>query len=249
MAYPKYENKHEEEALFTAQEHVSWKKYLKKHYKGPKKYIIVYYAKVLNHFIKKYKPKKLKLKKLITVYHYKDIGVVRMTGIGSPHAATVFEEIIALGGKEFLNIGSAGGLDGFGFFLCDKAIRDEGTSYHYMPHGDFAYPDKELTKRMEKSMQKSDIKFEQAATWTIDTPYRETKAEIRHYKKMGVKTVDMEASALFAVAKVRKVKIASAFVVSDILGEDKWDPQFDSKHVTQNLNRLLDVAVECFLRK
>jgi len=58
----------------------------------------------------------------------------------------------------------------------------------------------------------------------------------------------MEASALFAVAKIRNVKIAAAFVVSDVLGEEKWDPQFDSKHVKQKLNKLLDVAVECLLK-
>jgi len=249
MTYPKYEDKHVEEALFTAKGFVTWTRYLKKHYKGPKKYILIYYPKILNHFKRKYKLKKVSLYRLLTVYRYRNIGVVLMTGIGSPHAATVMEELIALGGKEFLNIGSAGGLDDFGIFLCDKAIRDEGTSYHYAPHGDFSYPDKGLTQKLEKCLQKNNVQYKTGATWTIDAPYRETKAEIRHYKKIGVKTVEMEASALFAVAKVRKVKIAAAFVVSDILGEDKWDPQFNAKHVSQNLNKLFDVAVECLLEK
>ena len=55
----------------------------------------------------------------------------------------------------------------------------------------------------------------------------------------------MESSALFTVAKIRKVKIASAFVVSDVLGEEKWDPQFGKKHVKVNLHALLDAAVDC----
>lgn len=249
MAYPKYENKHLEEPLIYAAEYVSWKKYLKKHYNGPKKYIIIYYPNILRHFRRKYKPKVIKLKRLITIYQHRNIGIVLMSGIGSPHAAIVFEEVIALGGKEFLNIGSAGGLDGFGFYLCEKAIRDEGTSYHYEAHGEFAYPDRELTKRLENSLKKADIKFEKAVDWTIDAPYRETKAEIKHYKKMGVKTVDMEASALFTVAKLRKVKIAAAFAVSDVLWEDKWDPQFNTRHVRQNLNKLFDAAVECLMKK
>ena len=59
----------------------------------------------------------------------------------------------------------------------------------------------------------------------------------------------MESSALFTVAQIRKVKIASAFVVSDVLGEDKWDPQFDTKYVNQKLNQLFDVALECLLKK
>ena len=57
--------------------------------------------------------------------------------------------------------------------------------------------------------------------------------------------MEMESSALFTVARVRKVKIAAAFVVSDVLGDEKWDPQFDAKHVNQKLNQLFDVAMEC----
>ncbi|MEK6904857.1 MAG: nucleoside phosphorylase, partial [Nanoarchaeota archaeon] len=184
-----------------------------------------------------------------TIYQHKNIGIVLMTGIGSPNAATVMEELIALGGKEFLNIGSAGGLKDFGIFLCEKSIRDEGTSYHYITLGKYAYPDKGLTNRLEKQLVKNRISFQKATSWTIDAPYRETKAEIQKYKKQGVATVEMESSALFTVAQVRKVKIASAFVVSDILGDDKWDPQFDAKHVNQNLNKLFDVALECLLKR
>ena len=59
----------------------------------------------------------------------------------------------------------------------------------------------------------------------------------------------MEASALFAVAKLRKVKIASAFVVSDVLMKDKWNPQFDEKHVREKMNLILDASIECLNQK
>ncbi len=250
MAYPNFQNKHLEQALFNPQDYVSWKNYLKKDYKtAPNKYIFIYYGKILNHFKRNYSYNKIKLYRLITIYQHKNIGIVLMTGIGSPNAATVMEELIALGGKEFLNIGSAGGLKDFGIFLCEKSIRDEGTSYHYITLGKYAYPDKGLTNRLEKQLVKNRISFQKATSWTIDAPYRETKAEIQKYKKQGVATVEMESSALFTVAQVRKVKIASAFVVSDILGDDKWDPQFDAKHVNQNLNKLFDVALECLLKR
>ncbi len=249
MGYPNFQNKHLEQALFNPQDYVNWRNYLKKDYKkAPKKYILIYYPKILNYFKRKYKPRRIKLYRLITIYQYKDVGVVCMTGIGSPHAVTVIEELIALGGKEFLNIGAAGGLKDFGIFLCEKAIRDEGTSYHYLPPRKFAYPDKELTKRLEKCLIKNNIPFRKAASWTIDAPYRETKAEIQKYRKQDVATVEMEASALFAVAQIRKVKIASAFVVSDILNDDKWEPQFDARHVNQKLYQLFDAALECLLK-
>jgi uridine phosphorylase len=248
MAYPNFQNKHLEQALFNPQDYVTWKNYLKKDYKNaPQKYIFIYYGKILSHFKRKYKFSKIKLYRLITIHQHKNVGVVMMTGIGSPNAATVMEELIALGGKEFLNIGSSGGLKDFGVYLCDKSIRDEGTSHHYLPHEKFAFPDKGLTMRLEKTLLKNKIGFQKAASWTIDAPYRETKAEIQKYKKQGVATVEMESSALFTVARVRKVKIAAAFVVSDILGDEKWDPQFDAKHVNQKLNKLFDAALECFL--
>jgi len=247
MVYPQYKNKHAEAALFNPKDYVNWKKIKKSPVKKPTKYILIYYPRILKYFKSKFNAKKINYYRLITIHQFKDIGVVLMTGIGSPHATTVLEELIALGGKEFLNIGSAGGLQDFGVFLCDKAIRDEGTSHHYSAHSKYSYPDKTLTEKLKKSIIKQGLKFQQGTTWTIDAPYRETKTEVKHYKKQGVKTVEMEASALFAVAKLRKVKIAAAFVVSDILGEDKWDPNFDARHVKQNLNKLMDAAIDCLL--
>ena len=247
MVYPQYKNKHTEAALFNPEDYVNWKKIKKSPVKKPTKYILIYYPRLLKYFRRNFSSKKINYYSLITIHQHKDIGVVLMTGIGSPHATTVLEELIALGGKEFLNIGSAGGLQNFGVFLCDKAIRDEGTSHHYISHGKYSYPDKNLTKKLRNSIKKQSLKFEQGATWTIDAPYRETKTEIKHYKKQGVKTVEMEASALFTVAKLRKVKIAAAFVVSDILGEEKWEPKFDAKHVKQTLNKLMNASVDCLL--
>ena len=167
-----------------------------------------------------------------------------MGGIGSPNAATVFEELIALGGKKFLNIGTAGGLHHEGIFLCNKALRDEGTSYHYIPHGKFTHPDKKLTEKLGKAIENKGLEYFEGTTWTIDAPYRETKAEIEHYAKKGISTVEMEASALFAVAKCRKVKIASAFVVSDVLGK-KWKPKFNHHKIKKSLNLLFDAAINC----
>ncbi len=245
MGYPNFKNKYFEKALFSPSDSISWSKYAKEETKNkPSKYILIYYPYLLNYFEKKYSPKIIKMHRLITIYRHKDIALVQMTGIGAPNATTVLEELISLGGNQFLNIGSCGGLKNFGIFLCEKALRDEGVSYHYLPHGKYSYPSKKLTSMFKKSLEKNNIDFEMGATWTIDAPYRETISEIKHYKQEGIKTVDMETSALFAVAEFRKVKMASCLVVSDILGEDKWDPQFDSKHVKQKLKKLIDIAIE-----
>jgi len=250
MPYPNFKNKHLEQALFDPQDYHSWNEFLKKDYGKPiRKYIILYYPRIIKYFKRKYKSEKIKIYRLITIYRHKDVGVVCMTGIGAPNAVAVMEELIAFGGREFINIGSCGGLEGFGTFLCDRAIRDEGASQHYLSYAKYSYPHKGLTDGLGKYMDKKGIKFERSTNWTIDAPYRETKAEIKRYKKEGVKTVEMEASALFVVAKIRKVKIASAFAVSDVLGENKWDPQFKARHVNQNLYQLFDAAMGYLIKK
>lgn len=245
MTFPNLKHKHKEESLFSPTDWVRYKNLPKKIAKSlPTKYIIIYRPRVLEYFKKKYHPKEIEIHSNLKIQKIGNVGVVKMTGIGSPHAATAMEELIALGGGEFLNIGTSGGLQKQGIYLCEKALRDEGTSYHYLPHGDFIYPDKELTKKLGEQLEKRKIKYLLGATWTIDAPYRETKKEVEKYRKSGISTVEMEASALFAVAKVRKVKIAAAFVVSDLLGKT-WLPRFHRFDVKKAQNKLIDAAVEC----
>lgn len=244
MVFPNFKNKHLADALFHPSDYIIYRKWNKKQF--PSKYLILYQSGPYNHILRKLKREYLKIpfyKKVVIVKTGK-IGLVKMDGIGAPYAATLMEELIALGGKEFINVGTAGGLQHEGIFICNKAIRDEGTSYHYTPHGKYAYPDKLLTKKLEKLIKKRNLNFSVASTWTIDAPYRETKKEISHYKKEGVATVDMEASALFTIASIRKVKIASAFVVSDVLGE-KWNPKFHKMNVKRTLNKLAEIGFEC----
>jgi uridine phosphorylase len=243
--YPNFENKHLEEALFSAKDFIEYSKIKKKDF--PKKWIITFQKTIENYVKSEFKAKKDKDYSSVqsNVYFLKNLGVIKSNGVGSPHAVTFFEELIASGAKDFILIGTAGGLQDFGIFLCEKAIRDEGTSYHYVEHGKYSYPDKDLTNKFEKAMKRQGLVPIRGTTWTVDAPYRETRAEIQHYKKEGVKTVEMEASALLAVAKVRKVRIAAAFSVSDIVGGEKWDPQFHEKHVKRKLKKLFDAAVEC----
>ncbi len=246
MTYPRHKNKHLEEALFNPGEYVDYKGLKRKDF--PSNYIFTYQTHALNYFRRKYKGrlKKIKVNIALDVYIIKglDVGFLKMPGIGAPQASVFMEELIGLGGRRFINIGTAGGLQDEGIYLCNKAVRDEGTSYHYIPHGHFAYPDRGLTKKLGQSIKEQGLNYQEAPTWTIDAPYRETKAEIKRYKKQGIATVEMEAAALFAVATVRKVKIASAFSVSDVLGE-KWEPKFHERQYKINQHKLLDAAVEC----
>ncbi|MFH1307378.1 MAG: nucleoside phosphorylase [archaeon] len=242
MSYPKFPNKHLEKALFSPEDFIS---YAKKS-RVPKKIIITYPYTNLPYIAKKYGATRIDggLIQKTYVTKKRDIGFVQMSGIGSPNAVTAVEELIARGARTFLNIGTAGGLHTDGIFLCNKALRDEGTSYHYLPKGHYVYPDERLTGKFGKCIGRQGLEYEEGTTWTIDAPYRETKAEIERYAKKGIKTVDMEASALFALAQFRKVKIASAFVVSDSLSK-KWGPKFKKRQIKAMVNKLIDAGVEC----
>jgi len=241
MVFPQFKNKHKGEALFHPEDYVRYWKYPEN---LPKKYVIVYSPGVLNYFKKKYHPRKIRIDSHTDVYVHKGIGVLRMKGVGSPHSGMILEELIGRGGKEFLNVGLAGGLQKEGVFLCTKALRDEGTSHHYLPHGRFAYPDNGLTKKLGNALKGVGLKYSDGITWTIDAPYRETKKEIKHYHREGISTVEMETSALFAIAKYRKVKIAAAFIVSDVLG-NKWEPNFHKLDVKRGLRLMVDASIDC----
>lgn len=246
MKYPNYKDKHLEEAFFNPDDYIKYRKFLETHKNLPSKYIIIYYERILNYFKENYDYEEIDLSGLLTIYKHNDVGVVLMKGIGSPHATTCLEELIALGGKIFLNIGSAGGLNGFGTFLCEKAIRDEGTSHHYEKSEKYSYPDPILKEKLGKSLEKNNIEFKEGTTWTIDTPYRETKAEIDSYRKEGVATVEMEASALFTVAKYRNVKMAAAFVVTDSLNKE-YKPMFHADEINNTLNKVFKAGVETLI--
>jgi len=169
-------------------------------------------------------------------FHSKKVGnknvIFCRSHIGGPAAATILEEIIALGAKKILFVGSTGTLQNYSIgsiMIPDKAIRDEGMSYHYMKAGKYAYPSKALTEEIKDICKETNIASHKGTTWTTDAPYRETLKKINKYSKEGVICVEMEAASLFAVAKFRKIEIAGLFWVSDKILKDKWEEHFDSK--------------------
>ena len=168
-------------------------------------------------------------------------------GIGAPVAAVIVEEWIAFGVRRFISIGTAGGLQRDlpigAITLVDRAIRDEGVSHHYLPGDVEALPDPALTDRLGVELSRLGVTPRVGPTWTIDAVYRETVAELRHYQAEGVLTVEMEASAVCAVAQVRGAALATAFTVSDSLAELVWNPQFRSDDVRDGLWNLYQAAV------
>jgi uridine phosphorylase len=175
------------------------------------------------------------------------VGLLGRFGIGAPAATAALEELAALGTSAVVSVGTAGSLQRDlkpgDLVLCEAAIRDEGVSHHYLPPGRLAAAPAEMTAALGAAMRQAGLDYRTGTSWTIGTPYRETIDEVRHYQAEGVLCVEMEAAALFAVAGLRGLRLASAFVISDSLADLVWSSRFGSPEVTSGLIGLYQAAV------
>jgi len=167
-------------------------------------------------------------------------------------AALILESLIVRGIKYFLNVGTAGSLQYENvqpgdIVLCTKAVRNDGTSYHYLEPSKYSLPDKELTAQIEKVLKKQEISYKMGPTISIDAPYRWTLSKALQLRREGVLTSDMEASTVFAVSKFRKAKAAAIFAISDLATEDfKWEPKFHTDELKKGMEKLFKICVETF---
>jgi uridine phosphorylase len=176
------------------------------------------------------------------------VGVVGGFGIGAPATAMAVESLAHRGVEAFTLCGYAGVLDpavdSTDVLVATEALRDEGTSYHYLPAARSVGPPGDLTDRLAEGLDDGDRMVRTGPTWTTDAPFRETRAEVERYAAEGVLTVEMEAAAAFAVAEDCGVEAAAAFVPSDYLGPDAWEPNFHE--VEEHLLGLGDRIVRAF---
>lgn len=177
-----------------------------------------------------------------------EIAIAANFGIGAPAAAFIIEELIAWGVKEFISMGMAGSLttslEPGALVLCTGAYRDDGTSHHYAPAGESALPDPGLTDRLRTALLGRGLQFAEGFTWTTDAIYRETPLEVVGYRDLGALVVEMEASALFTIARYRGVPLASCFSVSDTLAELEWRPEFHAETTREGLRKLFAAAID-----
>lgn len=254
-SFPNFKNKDIHDSLFSPEDYLT---YLKKVIKGglpdvPKNIVFTYQSSFLEYIKKRTDFRKSKdLSQIFpgSFFVSKDfnLGVIGGFGIGSPVATTILEELIVLGSERFFNIGTAGSLQKYSklgeIIICTKAIRDEGTSHHYIKPEKYAFPSKKLLNSLESVFIKNDVLYKKGGSWTIDAPYRETIEEAKIYRSEGIYTVEMEAAALFSVAKYRGVDIVAVFSVSDLLGELEWSPGSKSPKTSESLVKIFDSVVE-----
>ncbi len=140
------------------------------------------------------------------VYKEKRFGFCKAR-LGAPACVGYFEDVIALGAKRIILLGNCGVLDkeirDCGIILPTKAIRDEGTSYHYAPAADFIDVNAKYAAEFLSVLEEFGYPCVRGITWTTDAFYRETRAKVAARKAMGAVCVEMECAAMQAMCDFR----------------------------------------------
>ena len=170
-------------------------------------------------------------------------------GVGAALAAGIFEDVIAYGCKRFVACGGAGALSpelALGHVIVPTAaIRDEGTSYHYLPAARQVDADPLSLAVAVSILERHGVPYTIGKTWTTDAPYRETNSRIARRKAEGCIVVEMEAAALLAVAMHRDVKFVQYLYAGDDVSGAAWDHR---NWKTTTLRRdLFHLAIEAAL--
>lgn len=174
--------------------------------------------------------------------------------VGAPMAVLCLEKLIALGATRIIVASCCGSLDesiGIGdIILPTDAISGEGTSKYYQQNGSKpdsrCKPDSRLTKALGQLLLAGDIsEVHRGVIWSTDAPYRESRSQLASLQKnFDIIGVDMEFSALCAVAAFRRISLAAVLVVSDLLWSDTWKPGFNDNRFKNKsaalIGRLLD---------
>ena len=151
--------------------------------------------------------------------------------VGAAPATQILDWLIGYGVEEIITGGCCGALADFQenvFIIPYKALRDEGTSYHYMKPSRFVEINKTAMKAIEKSITEHGLQYREVITWSTDGFYRETKEKVAYRKEEGCEVVEMECSALAACAAFRNVIWGCILFTADTLAdtenydERKW---------------------------
>jgi len=156
--------------------------------------------------------------------------------IGAPYGAMLLESLIAVGIKKVIVVGWCGAvsenLNVGDILIPQQAIVDEGTSHNYQEVTEptfYTKPNIEFTDQLSKELENRELNHLRSTIWSTDAIYRETRKKVDLFKHLGADAVEMECSALFAVAQYRQIQIGAVLVVSDSVASKDWDPGFRNK--------------------
>jgi uridine phosphorylase len=155
-----------------------------------------------------------------------ELGIVPCA-VGASFAVLIAEQLFASGCELLISVTSSGQLADLRpppyFVLIERALRDEGTSYHYVPPAQFSAADVSLLEAVAGAYAGMPVPVERGATWTTDAPFRETAETIADMRGQGLLAVEMEAAALYAFAQARGKPVLCFAHVTNRMGSIEGD--------------------------
>jgi uridine phosphorylase len=174
------------------------------------------------------------------------LGIVGCT-VGAPFAVLVAEQLFASGCCFLISITSAGQITPTAkppyFVVIDRALRDEGTSYHYAPASEYSEADAELIAATMRALNANGVNAIRGASWTTDAPFRETEDGISAARAQGILAVEMEAAALYAFARARKRKVLCLAHVTNTMAVADQDFEKGEANGTVDALRVLAAII------
>jgi uridine phosphorylase len=176
-------------------------------------------------------------------YNDTEFGIIGCA-VGASYAVLVAEELFACGCALLISITSSGQITSLGnppyFILIDKALRDEGTSYHYLPPSDFSSLSPILFEQFKTAFNNSPLTVHHGATWTTDAPFRETEMAIQHAQSLDILAVEMEAAALYAFAEAQQKAVICFAHVTNQMAQIEGDFEKGEGNGSRAALRLID---------
>lgn len=189
---------------------------------------------------------------IIPVYkiRYKDTDIAfYLSRVGAPACVAGFEEIVAMGAKKFVLFGSCGVLDEDkvknNIIIPISAVRDEGTSYHYIAPSPEIDADPHSIQILEDVLKSCGCPYVKGKTWTSDAIYRETLPLIQERRQEGCLVVEMECASMLAVAKYRNISFIQFLYGADNLSSDTWEIRDLSLYGLNDAEKYMALAFEC----
>jgi uridine phosphorylase len=175
------------------------------------------------------------------------VGIIGCA-VGAPFAVLVAEELFATGCKLLISVTSAGQIVAAGpppyFVIIDRALRDEGTSYHYAEAAEFAHAEPNLLTAMAQAAERTGLRVYIGSSWTTDAPFRETEQAIAQARERGVLAVEMEAAALYSFAGAKAVRVLCVAHVTNTMGLADQDFEKGEADGTSDALRLLEALIQ-----
>lgn len=175
------------------------------------------------------------------------VGIVGCA-VGAPFAVLIAEELFASGCQLLVSITSAGQITRAGktpyFVIIDRALRDEGTSYHYAAPSEYSHADPRLVAMAVDAFNRKGLLVSIGSSWTTDAPFRETAEAIEAARSKGVLAVEMEAAALYAFAQAAKKHVLCLAHVTNTMGQTEQDFEKGEADGTADALRILEAIVE-----